>query len=156
LITTRFADTAQLHRVYEAGGRREQITFFNEPVDGRFLHEAKDGALLFSMSRGGNENGQIYLLDRKTGKSLLLTDGKSRNLLDAQRSDGSQIVIGSNQRNGRDTDLYLADPRKPGSMKLLLEVDNEHWSASDWSRDGKTLLLNRYVSINETYPALFD
>src|SRR5262245_48910556 len=30
LIATRFGDTAQLHRVYEPGGRREQITFFNE------------------------------------------------------------------------------------------------------------------------------
>ena len=30
LIGTRFADTNQLHRVYTPGGRREQITFFNE------------------------------------------------------------------------------------------------------------------------------
>jgi hypothetical protein len=26
LIATRFGDTAQLHRVYEPGGRREQVT----------------------------------------------------------------------------------------------------------------------------------
>src|SRR5690242_19879096 len=34
LVATRFADTAQLHRVYEPGGRREQVTFFAEPADG--------------------------------------------------------------------------------------------------------------------------
>ena len=28
LIQTRFGDTAQLHRVYEPGGRREQVTFY--------------------------------------------------------------------------------------------------------------------------------
>jgi hypothetical protein len=28
LVRTRFGETAQLHRVYEPGGRREQITFF--------------------------------------------------------------------------------------------------------------------------------
>lgn len=156
LIATRFGDTAQLHRVYEPGGRREQVTFFSEPADGGFIPEAKDGALLVSMSKGGNENGQVYFLDRQTGIAKILTDGKSRNLLDAVQRDGSRILIGSNQRNGRDTDLYLADPRKPGSMQLLMEVDNEHWQASDWSHDGKTLLLNRFVSINETYPALFD
>jgi dipeptidyl aminopeptidase/acylaminoacyl peptidase len=156
LIATRFADTPQLHRVYQPGGRREQITFFNEPVDGGFIPEAKDGALLVTMSRGGNENGQVYFFDRQSGQAQLLTDGKSRNLLETQRHDGSVIIVGSNQRNGRDTDLYTADPRKPDSMKLLMQVENEHWSAADWSRDGKTLLLNRYVSINETYPALFD
>ena len=156
LVATRFADTPQLHRVYEQGGRREQVTFFNEPVDGGFIPEAKDGALLVTMSRGGNENGQVYYFDRKTGQAQLLTDGTSRNLLEAALHDGSAIIIGSNQRNGRDTDLYRADPRKPGSMQLVLQVENEHWSAADWSRDGKRLLLNRYVSINESYPALFD
>ncbi|HTI52524.1 MAG TPA: prolyl oligopeptidase family serine peptidase [Planctomycetaceae bacterium] len=156
LIATRFADTAQLHRVYEPGGRREQVTFFNEPVDGGFIPQAKDGALLVTMSRGGNENGQVYFLDRKTGRSQLLTDGESRNLLEVTRHDGLKLIVGSNLRNGRDTDLYIADPRKPGSMQLLMQVDNEHWSAADWSRDGKTLLINRYVSINENYPALFD
>src|SRR5262245_9207464 len=42
LIATRFGDTAQLHRVYEPGGRREQVTFFAEPTDGGFIPEAKD------------------------------------------------------------------------------------------------------------------
>src|SRR6185295_4843185 len=97
LIATRFGDTAQLHRVYEPGGRREQVTFFNEPADGGFIPEAKDGALLVTMSKGGNENGQVYFLDRKSGIASLLTDGKSRNLLDAVQQDGSRILIGSNQ-----------------------------------------------------------
>src|SRR5690242_13486387 len=37
LIATRFGNSVQLHRVYEPGGRREQITFFDEPVDGQFI-----------------------------------------------------------------------------------------------------------------------
>ena len=35
LIRTRFGNSAQLHRVYEPGGRREQVTFFEEPTSGR-------------------------------------------------------------------------------------------------------------------------
>ena len=62
----------------------------------------------------------------------------------------------SNQRNGRDVDLYLANPREPGSMKLLMQVDKQTWSAHDWSHDGKTLLISRYVSANESYPAILD
>jgi dipeptidyl aminopeptidase/acylaminoacyl peptidase len=65
------------------------------------------------------------------------------------------MVVESNLRNGRDTDLYTADPRQVG-LKLLLQVENEHWNAHDWSRDGKTLLLSRFVSINESYPAMLE
>ena len=108
------------------------------------------------MDSGGNENDQVYFLDRRNFKSSLLTDGKSRNKLAAIRSDGSQIVITSNQRNGRDVDLYLANPRESGSMKLLMQVDKQTWSAHDWSHDGKTLLISRYVSANESYPAILD
>lgn len=156
LIATRFGDTAQLHRVYEPGGRREQVTFFNEPADGGFIPEATDGGLIVTMSSGGSENNQVYYLDRKTGRAQLITDGKSRNLPGPVLHDGSRMVIHSNRRNGRDTDLYLADPRQPDSLKLLLQVDNQHWNAQDWSRDGSKLLLTRFVSINESYPALLD
>jgi len=156
LIRTRFGNSVQLHRVYEPGGRREQITFFDEPVSGGFIPGQRDGALLLSMSTGGNENYQLYLLDRAKYRITLLTDGKSRNSLGPVREDGSQMIVGSNKRNGKDTDLYLADPRKADSMKMLMEVDGQFWSAADWTLDGNTVLLNRYVSATESYPALLD
>ncbi|MBC8115269.1 MAG: S9 family peptidase, partial [Candidatus Saccharimonas sp.] len=156
LIGTRFGNSSQLHRVYEPGGRREQITFYDEPVSGGFLPKATDGAILMLMDAGGNENDQVYLLDRRKFATMRLTDGKSRNKLGAVRPDGSQIVVTSNQRNGRDVDLYVADPRTPSSMKLVMPVDKQTWNVHDWSQDGKTLLLNRYVSANESYPALLD
>ncbi|HEX5446943.1 MAG TPA: alpha/beta fold hydrolase [Pirellulales bacterium] len=156
LVQTRFGNSAQLHRVYEPGGRREQITFFDEPAGGRFIPEARDGALLATMSQGGNENQQVYLLDRVAYQMKLLTDGTSRNLLGPLRHDGQQMVVLSNRRNGRDTDLYLADPRRAASASLLMQTNGQFWTAADWSFDGKRLLLSRYVSINESYPALFE
>jgi dipeptidyl aminopeptidase/acylaminoacyl peptidase len=156
LVATQLGNTMQLYRVYEPGGRREQITFFDEPVRGTFVPKSKDGAVLLTMSKGGNENYQVYLLDRLTGKAALLTDGSSRNQLEAIRPDGGQVVIGSTKRNGRDTDLYLGDPRRPDSLKMLLQTKGEFWTAADWSQDGSKVLLNRYVSINETYPAILD
>ena len=156
LVRTRFGNSTQLHRVYEPGGRREQITFEAEPVDGQFIPKVTDEALLLSMSAGGSENEQIYFLDRTHFQKKLLTDGKSRNRIDAVRPDGGQFVIASNQRNGRDTDLYLANPREPDSMQMLMQVSGEFWGATDWSQDGKRLLLMRYVSANEAYPAIFD
>ena len=156
LINTRFGNSSQLHRVYEPGSRREQITFYNEPVSGTFIPRATDGAILLTMDSGGNENDQVYFFDRPKFETRLLTDGKSRNQLGAIRDNGSQVVISSNQRNGRDTDLYLADPRSPGSMKMLMQVEKQTWQAYDWSNDGTFVLLARYVSANESYPALLN
>lgn len=155
LVQTRFGQTAQLHRVYEPGGRREQVTFFDEPTNGRFVPADREGYILLTMSSGGSENDQIYVLNDE-GEATLLTDGKSRNLLQAVRHDGLFFVVANNQRNGRDTDLYLADPNQPGPLQPILETDGEFWSAADWSRDGATLLLRHYVSINESYAALLE
>ena len=156
LINTRFGNSSQLHRVYEPGGRREQITFSTEPVAGTFIPKANDAAILMSMDSGGNENDQIYLLENRKFETKLLTDGKSRNRLGAMRPDGLQIAVTSNRRNGRDVDLYLVDPRRPDTMTMLMQVEKQTWSAYDWSHDGKTILLSRYVSANESYPALLD
>lgn len=156
LIATRFGNSLQLHRVYEPGGRREQVTFFDEPAGGRPLPKAADGALLVTMSQGGNENDQIYFFDRGTGRATLLTDGKSRNELGPVSEDGARMIVHSNRRNGRDTDIYVTDTRKPGGDTSLLETNGEFWIAADWSRDGSRLALLRYVSINESYPALLD
>ena len=156
LVSTRFANASQLHRVYTPGGRREQVTFFEEPVRGGFIPKADDGSLLLSMSAGGNENYQVYLFDRTSFATVLLTDGESRNSMGAIRDDGGRMIISSNKRNGRDTDLYIADPRKPDSMEMILQTDGEYWYAADWSRDMMSVLLGRYVSINESYFAILD
>ncbi len=156
LINTRFANSSQLHRVYQPGGRREQITFFEEPASGGFIPQAKDGSILLSMDTGGNENSQLYFLDRKNFRMTLLTDGKSRHGGGPFNADGTKLVVSSNQRNGRDIDLYIADPRQAGSLKPLMEVDRQMWIATDWSQDGQKLSLLRYVSANEAHPALLD
>lgn len=155
-IQTRFGNAAQLHRVYEPGGRREQITFYEEPVGGRFIPHARDGAMLLTMSQGGNENDQVYFFDQAHFRTSRLTDGRSRHELGPVRQDGSQFIVHSNLRNGRDTDIYLADCRRENSLELLMQVDGEFWTATDWSADGGKLLMLRVVSINESYPALFD
>jgi dipeptidyl aminopeptidase/acylaminoacyl peptidase len=156
LIRTRFGNSSQLHRVYNPGGRREQITFFEEPVGGRFIPAARDGAILLSMSSGGNEQAQILLLDRVNYRTTLLTDGKSKYSLGPIRDDGSQMILSSTERNGRDTDLLLADPRRPDSREMLWQTKGEFWGAADWSVDGSRVLMSRYVSANESYPALLN
>ncbi|MBV8880470.1 MAG: hypothetical protein JO332_10930, partial [Planctomycetaceae bacterium] len=154
LISTRFADTAQLHLVPFAGGRREQITFSDEPVSsGLCIPGTND--LLYTQARGGNENWQIYRLDRRTGRSTLLTDGKSRNNLGPLSRKGDRLVFTSNRANGRDMDLYSLDLGS-GKSSLLLEAKGTFWSMSDWAPDDRALLLLKVVSVNDSRPYLLD
>ena len=79
LISTRFGDTEQVHRVAQPGGAREQLTFDIEPVGAVSANPAPGArGFLFSRDRGGNENAQLYLHDLDTRQSRRLTDGKSR------------------------------------------------------------------------------
>lgn len=156
LIGTRFGNAIQLHRVYTPGGRREQITFFEEPTAGRFIPGKDRNALLATMSAGGNEDFQIHLVDLANYRTALLTDGKSRNQLGPVADDGKQMIVSSNRRNGKDMDIYVADTRQPDSLRKVLETKDEFWTPSDWSPDGKALFMIHYVSINESYPALLD
>jgi dipeptidyl aminopeptidase/acylaminoacyl peptidase len=155
LVQTRFGNTMQLHRVYEPGGRREQITFFDEPAGGRFL-PTSDHDVLVTMSRGGDENDQVYLMDLLRFETRLLTDGSSRNTLGPVLRDGSRIIFTSNRRNGSDTDIYLADVGQSAEPEMVLETDREFWTPHDVSTDGRFLALSRYVSINEGYPAILN
>ncbi len=156
LVGTRFGNTTQLHRVPSPGARREQLTFFEEPVGGTYLPQSQDDALLLSLSQGGNENDQVFLYAGQPRETLRLTDGQSRNRLGPIRRDGSALIIASNRRNGRDTDLYMLNPRKPDSQKMVFQTDGQYWYAADWSPDGQRLILVRYISINEGELAILN
>jgi dipeptidyl aminopeptidase/acylaminoacyl peptidase len=155
LIQTRFGNSDQLHRVYEPGGRREQITFQDEPTDGRFLPGRTDGAMLLEFSRGGDENSQLIKLEPGRNPALW-TDGKSRNLPGPISDDGSRLIVSSNRRNPRDQDLYVVRLDEPGNWDEILRVDNQLWTPTEISVDGAKLLVQHYVSINESHAAVLD
>jgi len=153
LISTRFSSTAQLHLVHAAGGRREQVTFFDDAVAGAAV--AKDGSVLFEMAKEGDENFQIYRLDRKTGRAAMLTDGKSRNNLGPLDPSRGRFAYSSTKRNGRSADLYVHD-LESGESRLLLEVAEPGWGVTDWSPDGTQALVIHYVSANESTVHVLD
>ena len=79
LIVTRFADTAQVHRVKFPGGARTQLTFFPDRIASAAYEPVKGDSFLFTKDIGGGEFFQLYRYDVATGDITLLTDGKSRN-----------------------------------------------------------------------------
>src|SRR5712692_3182790 len=60
LITTRFGDVPQVHRVAMPGGARTQLTFFPDRIDGASFESAKGDYFIFTKGAGGNEFNQNY------------------------------------------------------------------------------------------------
>jgi dipeptidyl aminopeptidase/acylaminoacyl peptidase len=153
LLTTRFGNTAQAHEVGMPMGDRHQITFGEEPVRvASYLpSEGEDAPVIYSADVGGNENLQLYRLDRRTGRSTLLTDGTSRNA-EFMVGRSGLVAYTSNRRNGRDLDIYLGENAGTAETsrfgELFLERSGD-WHVLDIARDGSRLLLQEYVSIND-------
>jgi dipeptidyl aminopeptidase/acylaminoacyl peptidase len=156
LIGTRFADTVQIHRVTMPGGARTQLTFFPDRITGAFYSPVSGDTFIFSKDTGGGEFFQLYRYDVKTGKSILLTDGKSRNGSVKWSPKGTWIAFTSTRRNGRDSDIWLMDPMRPDSARPLLQNTESGWFPEDWSGDEKTLIVNKETSAEVSELFLVD
>ncbi len=154
LIETRFADVPQLHRVAMPGGERQQLTFFPDRVAGGLFDPADGDEIAFTKDIGGGEFFQLYTESLRTGKITRLTAGdRSRNTGLVWSRDGKQIAYSSTARNGQDADIWLVKPDDPGSARTLLQTSDPGWAVSDWSEDGKQMLviLGRSAVVSELY-----
>jgi dipeptidyl aminopeptidase/acylaminoacyl peptidase len=144
LISTRFANVPQLHRIEAPMGARTQITFEAEPVRGSYA-PAKGDVLLVTKDRGGDEYFQLHTL--KDGRLTLLTDGKSRNQPNAWSKDGELVAFSSTRRNGVDSDLYVMNPRDPATTRLVHESKGGGWAVIAFAPDKKTAIVADYNSV---------
>ena len=151
LISTRFGDVPQVHRVAFPLGSRQQMTFFAEPVFRAKYQPTKGDYFVFSKDIGGNEFSQLYRYDFATGDVTLLTDGKSRNSGGVWSNNGDRMIYTSTRRTGKDNDFYSIDPANSKSDRLLAQVEGGGWGAMNWSPDDRQVLVVEYVSVNESY-----
>jgi dipeptidyl aminopeptidase/acylaminoacyl peptidase len=157
LIETRFGNTPQIHWVKMPGGARKQVTFFDEPVTDATFQPLDGSYMLFTKDVGGNEFRQIYKYDFSTGKSTMLTSGgRSQNGNIVWNEKGDKIVYTSTRRNGADRDIYMMNPKDSTTNKTLLELKGGGWDIDDWSRDGKQLIVEEVISVNESRLWLYD
>ena len=157
LVSTRFGNTLQIHRVKMPGGARTQLTFFDEPVAGASYEDKQGRYFLFARDVGGNEFDQLYRYDLANGAVTLLTDGgRSQNGGGVWSTKGDRIAYGSTRRNGADRDVYVMDPTDPRSDRRLLQVTGGGWWPLDWSADDSRLLMVEYMSITRSRLWLVD
>ena len=164
LIATRFGDVAQVHEVAGPGRDRRQLTFFAEPIWEAAIDPTRAAeGFYFLMDSGGDEAYQLHWFDRRTGRRELLSDsdtapalrggapaGKSRHENLLLSNAGDQLAFASTRRNGTDFDVYVTSASSAKSPKLVAQVSGKYAPRS-WSRDDKQLLLQHYVSVNESH-----
>ncbi|MEX1994783.1 MAG: S9 family peptidase [Steroidobacteraceae bacterium] len=156
-ISTRFGNTAQLHVVDRPMGDRRQITFFDEPIGGGAWSPtgARKG-IAYARDTGGNENFQIEYLDPANPVPVRLTDGRGRAGNIEWSPDGTRIAFTWTAKNGTDSDVYIDDPLDKRQPELVFETGSPGWGIGEWSPDGKSLLVVRFISVNETYLHVYD
>lgn len=157
LISTRFGNTTQVHRLTAPLGMREQLTFYNEPVGVASSPQTgtPDG-FVFLKDRGGDENAQIHYMKLADHSEKMLTDGKSLHGSVVWSNDGKRIAFYGNGRDGVSYDVYVADIAAGTAPRLAVAARNGAWYPQDWSVDDSKLLLLQYLSINESYLWIAD
>ena len=145
-ISTRFGDVSQIHYVAMPGGARTQITFFDEPIGG-LSRQPNGSKMLFTMDAGGSEFSQIFLMDPSASdKTVMLTDGESRNGAVNWNHKGDKIAYQSTRRNGASNDVWMMEVDNPETAEVVLESpDGTWWGPMDFSPDGEKLLVLNYV-----------
>jgi dipeptidyl aminopeptidase/acylaminoacyl peptidase len=140
LISTRFGSTAQLHLVDHPLGDRQQITFTDEPITSAHFLPGDPRIIFYGQDVGGGEFFQWYRLDRRTGRSELLTDGKSRHDSFILSRDGKRLAYSGTGRNGTDTDVYIGETANPRDVKRLTELPGT-WHPMEFSPTDSTQML---------------
>ncbi len=154
LISTRFGDVPQLHRVAMPGGDRQQLTFFPDSITQGLFNPADGDEIAFTKDISGGEFYQLYLQDLHSGKITMLTSGgRSRNTGPVWARDGQKIAYSSTARDGQNADIWIVDPHDPKSARILCQTNEPGWVVSDWSQDRKQMLLTlvRSAVVRELY-----
>ena len=144
LISTRFGETAQLHRVAAPGADRTQITFFAEPISNATTIPGSD-RFAYQRDVGGAENFQTFVAG-VGGGDIALTEPGTRNGAPVFSSDGRLAVWTRVERGQSDYDILTMTVGDPSTRRVAFEGTGQY-SPLDVSPDGTRVLLSQYISI---------
>ncbi|MGC1459100.1 MAG: alpha/beta fold hydrolase [Steroidobacteraceae bacterium] len=142
LVSTRFGDTSQVHRVIAPLGMREQLTWYPDPITKVLAAPAglADG-FAFLQEHEADGLPQLFYYSFASHSARMLSSGNGRHGSPLWSPDGRHIVFTGNDRDGITTDIYMSDVGA-GTAPHLVVAGREHpWFPLDWSADGQKLLL---------------
>ena len=144
LISTRFGETAQLHRVAAPGADRTQITFLAEPVSNARTLPGSD-RFAYQRDAGGAENFQTFVAGL-TGGDEAMTEPGTRNGAPVFSDDGRMAIWTRVERGQSDYDILAMTVGDPSTRRVVFEGTGQY-SPVDISPDGTRVLLSQYISI---------
>jgi dipeptidyl aminopeptidase/acylaminoacyl peptidase len=142
LISTRFADTPQVHRISAPLGMREQLTWYPDPIT-QVLTAPAGAASGFVFLKEHNADGQpqLYYYNFASHSARLLSGGSGRHGSPLSSPDGQHVVFTGTERDGSTSDIYMADIAGGTAPHLVVAGRDRPWFPLDWSADGQKLLL---------------
>ena len=162
LIRKRASNSNQLHFLATPGGVAEQITDYPDAVTSATFQPNKGEYLLFNKASGGDEVFRIYRMDMASKVVTPISDEKERASTPSWNRKGDRIAyttVGIDRNSAArlaTTKLYLADPLKPESTKLIATLAGGGWGNFRFSHDDKRLVYREYVSATESHLWIMD
>jgi dipeptidyl aminopeptidase/acylaminoacyl peptidase len=132
LVASDLSGARQLYRLPLEGGELEQLTSYDEPVEGQLL---PDDRLLLEIDEGGNERTQLYL-----DGDPLVVDPRYIHRSAHVSLDGTLLAYSTNRRNGLDFDIVVR--RLDDGEERTFELGG--WCASgEISPDGRWVVAEQ-------------
>ena len=132
--------TSQVFLMPVEGGEPEQLTDFQDLVSFARFSPTKD-VIIFGKAEGGNEQTQFYLLDLDTRQIINITaNPEVRHNFGGWSPDGKSICFASNERNGKDFDVYVMDI---ATLEKHCIFDEGEWCAADGFSPRSTYVVVR-------------
>jgi dipeptidyl aminopeptidase/acylaminoacyl peptidase len=141
LISTRFADSWQIHRVSAPLGMRTQLSFEPGGVITAAAQPFSSDTLVYLAARGANSQLMLEQLQEHSVRAL--TDGSDRVSDPVWSPHGRQLAFVSNRRGPDDDDVYVLDVHSAGAAPRLVAaaLAGSRWRIEGWSADAHELLL---------------
>jgi dipeptidyl aminopeptidase/acylaminoacyl peptidase len=148
LVTTRFGETEQLHRVAAPLGAREQLTFGADVLSAAASPAAGAAGVPFATGAAGAPTRLwTYLFaDRRAYPVTSL--GASRGAF-VWSPDGKTVALQGLAADGLHHDVVAFDPGGGPQARLLVAAGAKNWRPLDWSPDGTRLLLENDVDAQQ-------
>lgn len=102
--------------------------------------------LAYTRDVNGDESFQLYLYEIGTGKSTLLSGGKSRNTEPVWSNAGDKIVYSSSPADTQGVNLRMLNPFDAKTDRLLAKSSGSYFKAYAWSPDDKQVVFCDFSS----------
>ena len=170
LVRMRLNNSNQLHLVKSPGAKPEPLTDFQDAVSNATFQPKKGEYLLFARANGGDEVFRIYRMDLKSKTIAPISPEGERAGEPAWNREGNRIVFTTASVDRKEvaqslqaagarkasTKVYIADPLKPESAKVVATFDGGGFSSFRFSPDEKSLAYLEYVSAGESHLWMMD